>query len=41
MNKEIILIILATLIMFCIQWYKQRRKKNDYWKKYRQSKGWE
>ena len=40
--NEILLIILGAIIMFCYQGYKQKkRNENDYYKKYRRSKGWE
>ena len=39
-EKELILIILVGVVVLGYQWYKDK-KKNDYWKKYRRSKGWE
>ena len=39
--KQLILIILAAVIMFGYQWIKEEKKKNDYYKKYRKSQGWE
>ena len=39
--KQLILIILVAVIMFGYQWIKEEKKKNDYYKKYRKSQGWE
>ena len=39
-EKQLILIILVGVIVLGYQWYKDK-KKNDYWKKYRRSQGWE
>ena len=40
-DKQLILIILCAVIMFGYQWIKEEKKKNDYYKKYRKSQGWE
>ena len=37
-EKELILIILVAVVVLGYQWYKDK-KNNDYWKKYRRSKG--
>ena len=39
-EKQLILIILVAAGVLGYQWYKDK-KKNDYWKKYRRSQGWE
>jgi len=39
-EKELILITLVAVVVLGWQWYKDK-KKNDYWKKYRRSQGWE
>ena len=39
-EKQLILIILVAVVVLGYQWYKDK-KKNDYWKKYRRSQGWE
>jgi len=39
-EKQLILIILVAVVVLGYQWYKDK-KKNDYWKKYRKSQGWE
>ena len=39
-EKQLILIILTAVVVLGWQWYKDK-KKNDYWKKYRRSQGWE
>ena len=39
-DKQLILIILVAVVMFGYQWIKEE-KKNDYYKKYRKSQGWE
>jgi len=39
-EKQLILIILVGVMVLGYQWYKDK-KKNDYWKKYRRSQGWE
>jgi hypothetical protein len=40
-EKQLILIILVGVVMFGYQWIKDEKKKNDYYKKYRKSQGWE
>ena len=40
-EKQLILIILVWVAVFGYQYYKDEKKKNDYWKKYRRSQGWE
>ena len=40
-EKQLILIILVAVVMFGYQYCKDEKKKNDYWKKYRRSQGWE
>jgi len=40
-EKQLILIIFVAVIMFGCQWIKEEKKKNDYYKKYRRSQGWE
>jgi hypothetical protein len=39
-DKQLILIILVGVVVLGYQWCKDK-KKNDYWKKYRRSQGWE
>ncbi len=39
-EKQLILIIITAVAVFGWQLWKGK-KKNDYWKKYRRSKGWE
>ena len=39
-DNQLILIILVGVMVLGYQWYKDK-KKNDYWKKYRRSQGWE
>ena len=39
--KQLILVILVAVIMFGYQYIKEKKKKNDYYKKYRKSQGWE
>ena len=39
--KQLILIILVAVVVFGYQFIKDEKKKNDYWKKYRRSQGWE
>ena len=39
-EKQLILIIITFVVVMGWQWYKDK-KKNDYWKKYRRSKGWD
>lgn len=39
-EKQLILIIITAVVVLGWQWYKDK-KKNDYWKKYRRSQGWE
>jgi predicted negative regulator of RcsB-dependent stress response len=39
-EKQLILLILVWVVVFGYQYYKDK-KKNDYWKKYRRSQGWE
>ena len=39
-EKQLILIILVAVVIFGWQLWKDK-KKNDYWKKYRRSQGWE
>jgi len=39
--KQLILIILTAVVVFGYQWIKDEKKKNDYYKKYRKSQGWE
>jgi len=39
-EKQLILIILTAVVVFGWQWYKDY-KKNENWKKYRRSQGWE
>tara|TARA_Y100001963_G_scaffold41063_1_gene57570 strand:+ start:456 stop:587 length:132 start_codon:yes stop_codon:yes gene_type:complete len=40
-EKQLILIILVAVVVLGYQWIKEEKKKNDYWKKYRRSQGWE
>jgi hypothetical protein len=40
-DKQLLLIIITTVIIFGYQWYKDNKRKNDYWKKYRRSQGWD
>ena len=39
--KQLILIILVWVVVFGYQYYKNEKKKHDYYKKYRKSQGWE
>ena len=40
-DKQLILIILVAVVVLGYQWYKDNKRKNDYWKKYRRSQGWD
>ena len=40
-EKQLILIILVWVVVFGYQYIKDEKKKNDYYKKYRRSQGWE
>jgi len=40
-EKQLILIILVWVAVFGYQYYKNQKKKNEYYKKYRKSQGWE
>ena len=39
-EKQLILLIIVYVVVMGWQWDKDK-KKNDYWKKYRRSKGWD
>tara|TARA_R100001443_G_scaffold35185_1_gene48947 strand:- start:639 stop:767 length:129 start_codon:yes stop_codon:yes gene_type:complete len=39
-EKQLILILLTAVVVLGYQCYKDK-KKNDYWKKYRRSQGWD
>ena len=39
--KQLILIILVAVVVFGYEYIKDEKKKNDYYKKYRKSQGWE
>jgi hypothetical protein len=40
-EKQLILIILGAIVCWCVHLYKEKKRKNNYYEKYRKSQGWE